>query len=311
MMEPRRKYLSRMKASEKMNFSLKYKSLQDNINTYIDSIIPKGNAYLGSILDSMRYSLFAGGKRLRPVLMCAAGELFGYGVSDLLPYCAGIEMIHTYSLIHDDLPAIDNDDYRRGRPSNHKIYGEAMAILAGDCLLNLAFEHMLDFACKKGEVKYTEAVLEIARASGLHGMIGGQVIDIENTGRPMDKDKLDFMHSNKTGALIAASVKIGAIISGSGHDDYERLLNYGHELGLAFQIIDDILDVIGDESKLGKKTGSDTMNAKTTYVSIYGIDYSMEAAKRLSDSALSHLEYYGSRADFLRELTNFLLKREY
>lgn len=294
-----------------MDFNQKYDMLQETINNYIDSIIPKEYKSIGRILDSMRYSLFAGGKRLRPILMLAVGEVFNAQVKDLLPFCAGIEMIHTYSLIHDDLPAMDNDDYRRGRLTNHKVYGEALAILSGDGLLNYAFEHMLSYCSIRNEERFIRAAYEIAKSSGIYGMIGGQVIDIENTGKLLCRDVLDSMYEGKTGALISASIKCGAILSGAGYDDIERLSGYAHDLGLAFQIIDDMLDVIGDEARMGKKTGSDANNGKTTYISICGLDESRNIARSLSNSALKKIEFYQEKAAFLSKLTHFLLHRDY
>jgi geranylgeranyl diphosphate synthase, type II len=294
-----------------MDFNEKFKFIQNNINTYIDQLIPKQHQFLDKLFNSMRYSLLAGGKRLRPVLMLGVGEIFDCPLDDIMPFAASIEMIHTYSLIHDDLPAMDNDDYRRGRLTNHKIYGDAMAILAGDGLLNYAFENMLQFASQKNNMKYIKAAYEIGRAAGVYGMIGGQAVDVENEGHVISKEVMDFMHNNKTGALITASVTSGAIISEAGADDLARLSDYAHDLGLAFQIIDDILDVIGDEKKLGKKTGSDSINEKATYVSMYGIDKSKEIAKQLSERAINRIQYYGDKALFLKQLTEFLLNRDY
>lgn len=294
-----------------MDFELKFKELQDKVNTYLERIIPKNHEYINTILNSMRYSMFAGGKRMRPVLMLGTGEIFDCCEDDIMPYAAGMEMIHTYSLIHDDLPAMDNDDYRRGLLTNHKVYGEAMAILAGDGLLNLAFEQMLEYAARKNESRFIDAARIIANSSGMYGMIGGQVVDLENTGKIIDKNVMDFMHNCKTGALIRASVKAGAVISKAGNEDLVRLEGYARDLGLAFQIIDDILDVTGDEKKLGKRIGSDSYNNKATYVSMFGLDKSREIARQLSQSALEKIKYYKDRAEFLNQLTLFLLEREY
>lgn len=294
-----------------MTFNEKLKKYQETINDYLDMIIPADSKYINSILDSMRYSVFAGGKRLRPILMLGTGEIFGCSEDIILPFAAGLEMIHTYSLIHDDLPAMDDDDYRRGKLTNHKVYGEGMAVLSGDALLNFAFEHMLSFAASKGDIKFTKASLEIAVSSGIYGMIGGQVIDIEHENKPMDGETLKFMHSCKTGALIKASVRCGAILSGAGERDMEMLTNYGTNVGLAFQIIDDILDVAGNEKKLGKKTRSDIKKNKPTYVSLYGIEKSRKAAADLTADAMSSLEGFGTQAGFLRDLTEYLLGRDY
>lgn len=294
-----------------MVFNEKMKNYQDMINEYLDKTIPRNSKYIGSILSSMRYSLFAGGKRLRPILMLATGEIFDCSADSILPFAAGIEMIHTYSLIHDDLPAMDDDDFRRGKPTNHKVYGEGMAVLAGDALLNFAFEHMLKAAASKRDSRFTHAALEIAVSSGIGGMLGGQVIDIEHENKPMDGDTLNVMHSWKTGALISASVRCAAILAGAIDDDMERLTNYSKNIGLAFQIIDDILDVTGDEKKLGKKTMSDSKKNKPTYVSLYGIEKSRKTAADLTANAKSDLEHFGHKAGFLYELTEYLLDREY
>jgi len=294
-----------------MEFNLKLKTHQENINKYLDSIIPSEHKYIKTILDSMRYSIFAGGKRLRPVLMLGIGELYDCPEDHIMPYAASIEMIHTYSLIHDDLPAMDNDDYRRGRLTNHKVFGEGMAILSGDALLNYAFENMLEFASLKKEFKYIDAAFEIARASGIHGMICGQVVDLENENKTIGKELMDYMHSKKTGALIIASVRAGAIISGASPDDLSILTSYAQKLGLAFQIIDDILDIVGDEKKLGKKTGSDIKKNKATYVSMLGLEKSREMAKELSYEALDHIKIFNDRGQFLIELTEYLLNRDF
>jgi geranylgeranyl diphosphate synthase type II len=259
----------------------------------------------------MRYSIYAGGKRLRPILMLATGELFDHPYEDILPFAAAIEMIHTYSLIHDDLPAMDNDDFRRGKPTNHKVYGDSIAVLAGDGLLNLAFEQMFEHISVNVESRFVLAAGEIAHASGIHGMVGGQVVDIENQGHTVDEHTLDFMHINKTGALITAAVRAGAIISSAPSEELIRLTEYSKDLGLAFQIIDDILDVTGDESKLGKSIGNDSRNNKATYVSMHGLESARETARRLSDGAFDKISHFGKKGEFLGCLTQYLLSREY
>lgn len=294
-----------------MLFKEKMKYYQDTINEYLDKIVPRNKKYIDTILCSMRYSLFAGGKRLRPVLVLGTGDIYGCGLDCLLPYAAAIEMIHTYSLIHDDLPAMDDDDYRRGKLTNHKVYGEGMAVLTGDALLNFAFEHMLSYAASKDDSRLTKAALEVAVSSGIYGMLGGQVVDIEHENKSMDEKTLDVMDRCKTGALISASVRCAAILSGANDIDMEMLSNYAKNIGLAFQIIDDILDVTGDEKKLGKKTMSDIKKNKPTYVSLYGIEKSRKTAADLTANAKSDLEHFGQRAGFLYELTGYLLDREY
>lgn len=294
-----------------MEFEEKLEKYQKDVNDYLNASIPSEHRYIGTVLNSMRYSLFAGGKRLRPILMLGTAEIFNCPSKYVMPYAAAIEMIHTYSLIHDDLPGMDNDNYRRGKPTNHKVYGTGMAILAGDGLLNFAYEHMLEFACKNKDCKYIQAALEIAHGAGIYGMVGGQAVDIENSGKSISRELMDFMHENKTGALIKAAVRSAAIISGANVDDLKRLSDYGSDLGLAFQIIDDILDITGDEKRLGKKTGSDTANNKATYVSMYGVEKSRSIAIELTQDAICILEYYNQRAEFLSKLTGYLLNRDF
>lgn len=261
------------------------------------------------IYKGMRYSVFAGGKRLRPILAMAGCEICGGQWNDVLPVACALEMIHTYSLIHDDLPAMDNDDYRRGKLTSHKVFGEAIAILAGDALLNMAFEIMLD-AIGRDE-KYLKAVQLVARSAGIEGMIGGQVIDLEYENQKVDLKVLKEMHNRKTGALINASILSGALIARCREKEYQNLNEFGNRLGLAFQIRDDILDVIGDEKLLGKKTGSDAVNKKSTYVTLLGLDKSRELVETLAEEAKTFLKIFGKRSAFLIELTNYLVNREY
>ncbi|KPU44909.1 farnesyl diphosphate synthase [Oxobacter pfennigii] len=294
-----------------MQFKEKLEDMQAKINSYLNSIIPRDEAYINNLLDSMRYSLFAGGKRMRPILMLTVGEIFDCKAEFILPFAAAVEMIHTYSLIHDDLPAIDNDDYRRGKLTNHKVYGEACAILSGDALLNFAYEHILDFSLKYNDTRFIAASYEISKAAGIYGMIGGQVVDIENENKPCDIKTVEYMHKNKTGALITASVRSSAVISRVNADDLTRLTDFAQKLGLAFQIIDDILDVVGDDAKLGKKHGSDLKSNKSTYVSLVGLKSSREMAARLTNDALNLISFYKEKAEFLYMLTEYLLNREY
>lgn len=294
-----------------MNFEKELLYRQNKINDYIENIIPSESKYIQNIISSMRYSLLAGGKRLRPILLIGTGEIFNCNEEDLYPFAAAIEMIHTYSLIHDDLPSMDNDDFRRGKPTNHKVYGDAIALLAGDGLLNLSYEHMLSFLSLKNEARFVKAAQEIAKAAGINGMIGGQVVDIENEGKDIDENLMEYMHNNKTGALITASVRCGAIIGEGSCEDVEKLTRYAKYLGLAFQIVDDILDVIGDSEKLGKKSGRDLKNKKTTYVTMYGLEKAKEKAENLTKNAIDEIESFGEKAIFLKELTLYLLDREY
>ena len=273
--------------------------------------IPEQNGLLNSLFESMRYSLFAGGKRLRPVLLMAAADAVGGEGRRYLRVACALEMIHTYSLIHDDLPAMDNDDYRRGKLTNHKVFGEGMAILAGDGLLTAAFEQMLlqeevDAAC------LTQVVREIAAAAGPAGMVGGQAIDLAATGQaqPLNQEELRFMHRAKTGALFRAALRGGGLLAGASQEQLAALTTYAEEFGLAFQITDDILDVTGDEATIGKPVGSDERNEKETYVSLYSLDGARRMAEESVQRALAALEIFSTEADVLRSLATYLVSRE-
>lgn len=261
--------------------------------------------------EAMRYSLFAGGKRIRPVLALASYEACGGDPTDIVPYASTLELIHTYSLIHDDLPAMDNDDLRRGKPTNHKVFGEAVAILAGDALLTEVFAILSDrtYTEKIREESLLRAISEVARAAGPEGMVAGQVQDILSENGEPDADTLDFIHSRKTGALIAASVRLGPILFGSGAEVLGALGCYGEKIGLAFQIIDDILDVEGDTAELGKTVGSDEKINKMTFPRLHGIDQSRAIAHRLVEDAVLSLSIFTEEADPLREIAWYLLRR--
>ena len=251
----------------------RYKSI---VEEHLLDFIPEIDHKSITIYESMKYSLTAGGKRLRPVLLLAACEFAGGDINNAIPYACAIEYIHTYSLIHDDMPEMDNDDLRRGVPTNHKVFGEAMALLAGDGLLSTAFEVM-----HRDELLYLDedirlkrrirAAYEISKYAGCRGMVAGQVADIEAEGKQCSREMLDYIHINKTAALIMASVRAGAQLGGADDKMLESLTNYAENLGLAFQIVDDILDVVGDEATLGKKTGVDLENNKSTYPALYGL----------------------------------------
>ena len=261
--------------------------------------------------EAMLYSLFAGGKRIRPVLALASYEACGGDPAEIVPYAATLELIHTYSLIHDDLPAMDNDDLRRGKPTNHKVYGEAIAILAGDALLTEAFSILSDPTLSKTlkEANLLKALREIALASGLSGMVAGQVQDILSENSDPDRETLEFIHMRKTATLIRASVMMGPILYGSSKDILESLSEYGSKIGLAFQVIDDILDIEGDAKELGKPIGSDERANKMTYPSLYGIEESREIARGLISSAVSSLSSFSSKADPMRAIADYLLNR--
>lgn len=295
-----------------MDFVSELKSKSKFIEEEIKKYMPKEEGYQKSVFEAMNYSLNAGGKRLRPILIMESYKVCG-GQDDMyLPFSAAIEMIHTYSLIHDDLPALDNDDLRRGKATNHKVFGEAMAILAGDALLSHAFETMLgesvDSAYSERGLK---ASYEISKAAGIYGMIAGQVVDVESEGIKIDKDKLDFIHRNKTAAMIVACMRAGAMLAGADSERVEALTIYGEKIGLAFQIVDDILDIVGDEATLGKHVGSDIENEKSTYPAIFGIDKSWDIAQGLVDDAKNQLKIFDKNNEFLSDLSDYIVRRKY
>jgi geranylgeranyl diphosphate synthase type II len=259
----------------------------------------------------MRYSLFAAGKRVRPILAIASAEALGAKTQGLLPIAGALELIHTYSLIHDDLPAMDDDDFRRGRSTCHKVYGEATAILAGDGLLNMAFEILSDPRLLKHiPAKRLLAVIkEISTASGVFGMVGGQVADMESEGKDVDFPTLEYIHTHKTGALIRASVRAGAIYAKAGEKRLKALTRYGELAGLAFQIADDILDITGKQEETGKGVGSDLRKGKKTFPGFYGLEESRRRAREVVDQALAALKDFDRKADPLRELAKYIINR--
>ena len=281
------------------------------VEAIITKYLPKESGYQKTVMEAMNYSFLAGGKRLRPMLMQETYRLFG-GNSDIIePFMAAIEMIHTYSLIHDDLPAMDNDDYRRGRKTTHVVYGEAMGILAGDALLNFAFET----ACKGlmqdvGNPAVARAVQILAQKAGIYGMLGGQVVDVESEGQPLEREKLDFIYDLKTGALIEASMLIGAVLAGASEKEQQVILQVAKDVGLAFQIQDDILDVTSDMEPLGKPIGSDEKNHKTTYVTIRGLAQAQKDVEKISERALEGVASLSEENVFLNELIRYLIHRK-
>lgn len=281
------------------------------VEAIITKYLPKESGYQKTVMEAMNYSFLAGGKRLRPMLMQETYRLFG-GSSDIIePFMAAIEMIHTYSLIHDDLPAMDNDDYRRGRKTTHVVYGEAMGILAGDALLNFAFET----ACKGlmqdvGNPAVARAVQILAQKAGIYGMLGGQVVDVESEGQPLEREKLDFIYDLKTGALIEASMLIGAVLAGASEKEQQVILQVAKDVGLAFQIQDDILDVTSDMETLGKPIGSDEKNHKTTYVTIRGLAQAQKDVEKISERALEGVASLSEKNVFLNELIRYLIHRK-
>ncbi|CEN83887.1 polyprenyl synthetase family protein [Paraclostridium sordellii] len=295
-----------------MNFNCELKNRVNKIEQILNEYMPKEEGYQKKIFESMNYSLKAGGKRLRPILTLEACKIVGGEEEDAIAFAVAIEMIHTYSLIHDDLPALDNDDLRRGRKTNHKVYGEAMAILAGDGLLNYAYEIMLKESIgKKDPEKYLKAINEIAKSAGIYGMIGGQVVDIESEGKKIDMDKLDFIHMNKTAAIIIGCMRAGAIIGNATDKQLEDITKYAKNIGLSFQIVDDILDIVGDEAKLGKNVGSDIDNEKSTYPSLIGLEKSKEVANQLIKEAKASINQISKDNAFLNGLAEYIVDREY
>ena len=285
--------------------------LKEKINTveeYLAKYFYKSENLQKNIYDAMEYSLFAGGKRIRPVLSVAVCEMLGGNSEDVMPFACALEMIHTYSLIHDDLPCMDDDDLRRGRPTNHKVYGEGIAVLAGDALLNRAMETAMKFSALPAD-STLDILYALFSASGTEGMIGGQVIDLENEGKQTDAETLETMHLLKTGALIMAAAKIGAIASGCPSADIYRVCEFAKKIGIAFQIKDDILDVEGNAEELGKPIGSDKENEKSTFVTIYGIEKAKEMLKAYTEDAINLISVYGERSEFLKEFALYLLER--
>ena len=295
-----------------MSFKSSLKYRVDYIEKLLKEHMPEEKGYQKTIFEAMNYSLKAGGKRLRPILTLEACRIVGGNEEDVIPFAIAIEMIHTYSLIHDDLPALDNDDLRRGVPTNHKVYGDAMAILAGDGLLNYAFEIMLSSSIgKENPAKYLNAINEIAKSSGVYGMIGGQVVDIESEDKKIEMEKLDFIHLNKTAAIIVGCMRAGAIIGDATEEQLENITKYATNIGLSFQIADDILDITGDESKLGKKVGSDIDNNKSTYPSLIGLEKSKEIANDLINEAKTRISNIKGDNEFLNDLAEYIVARDY
>ena len=282
------------------------------IDQVIASMMPDIVGPQKKIYEVMEYTIQAGGKRLRPMLMLETYKMFGGTSKVIEPFMAAIEMIHTYSLIHDDLPCMDNDDYRRGKKTAHVVYGEDMALLAGDALLNYAYETAANALMYPDHITDAARAMKIlAQKAGVFGMVGGQVVDVEMEGKSLTMDQITFIHEKKTSALIEASMMIGAALAGKGKGDIQMIKRIARKVGVAFQIQDDILDVIGDEKKLGKPVGSDEKNDKTTYVSLVGIEQAKEDVRKLSEDAKKQLEFYIGEDDFLMDLISYLIDREY
>lgn len=288
---------------------MKFNEMKKEINDFLLNYFSNKGTYNKVIYDSASYSLNIGGKRIRPILMLLIYSMYKENWRDILEFSSAIEMIHTYSLIHDDLPCMDDDDLRRGKPTNHKVYGENIAVLAGDTLLNEAMNLMIRFSLKNGEKSLVAAEM-IASASGPEGMIGGQVVDIINEGKKISEDELKYMHMNKTGALIKVSIMSGAILGEAPEEDIRKLEKFGENLGLAFQIKDDILDVIGSTEKLGKNVLSDEESNKSNFITMHGLEYCIKECERLTKDSIEILDSLSVDTKDLKVLTKELLDRE-
>lgn len=277
----------------------------------IVNYLPEETGYQKNVIEAINYSFKSGGKRLRPLFMKSFYELFGGNGKEIEYFMAAIEMIHTYSLIHDDLPAMDNDDYRRGRKTTHVVYGEAMGILAGDGLLNLAFETAAAaFNDTDNPYRVGKAIQILGNKSGIYGMLGGQCVDVESEGTKISEEKLEFIHLNKTAALLEASMSIGALLAGADDEQLEIVLSVARNVGMAFQIQDDILDVTSTTEELGKPVGSDEKNHKTTFVTLLGIEAAGKEVERISENAMSNLKKLNKDSEFISELIASLINRK-
>ena len=283
------------------------------IEAALDKYLPAVDTLPSRLHDAMRYSVFAGGKRIRPVLLLAACDAVGGELRRALPAACAVELVHGYSLIHDDLPAMDDDDFRRGKPTNHKVYGEATAILAGDGLLTEAFILLSNPEIWEDEPlgRSSEVIHILAKNAGSRGMVGGQVVDMESEEKPVDLPTLEYIHTHKTGALILAAIEIGAVIGGATEEQKRALCRYGEAAGLAFQVADDILDIVADESELGKDVGSDRQRGKATYPALLGLAGARQRAGELQQIALSSLDIFGESARPLREIARYIVDRSF
>lgn len=284
--------------------------LKLEVENFLREYFENKGSYNKRIYEAMYYSVNIGGKRIRPVLMLLTYMIYKEDYKTILPMAGALEMIHTYSLIHDDLPCMDDDELRRGKPTNHKVFGEAVAVLAGDALLNEAVNIMFRY-CSDGEARAIRACGIISEASGAEGMIGGQIVDILSEGKVISEEELLYMHSKKTGELIKAAILCGAILGGADEKEEKLLDEFGHKLGLAFQIKDDILDVTGNKELLGKSTNSDAEHQKTNFISTYGLERCKEMCKELTEQCMNILRILSKDTSELQKLTIFLLEREY
>ena len=281
------------------------------VDKALQKFMPNPSGLASDVIKAMNYSLFAGGKRIRPILCIAGAEAVGGSADSVVPVACAIELIHTYSLIHDDLPVMDNDDFRRGKPTNHTVFGEAVALLAGDGLLTLAFNLMAGYGAEeKVEKKALLRVIDlIASAAGYRGMVGGQVVDIIYEGKEPDATVVEYIHRHKTAALISVSVTAGTILAGGNEDEEKAMNSYGQQIGLAFQIADDILNIEGNRKVMGKGTGSDKEKGKVTYPSVFGTAKSKTIQKELIENAIESLKKFDTRAEPLRDLARYIIER--
>lgn len=294
-----------------MNFNAEMEKRLEQVQHILETYLPKEEGFQKTVLEAMNYSMYAGGKRLRPILMLETYRLFGGQGKVIEPFMAAIEMIHTHSLIHDDLPALDNDEYRRGRRTTHVVYGEAMAILAGDALLNYAYETAVQaFELEPENTRIGKALAILSRKTGVYGMLGGQCVDVEAAGKNITREKLDFIYRLKTSALIEASMMTGAALAGASEEQIRQIEAAARDIGLAFQIRDDILDVISTVDELGKPVFSDEKNEKTTYVTIEGIEKAKKDVEEISKRAICALKSMEKENEFLEELVISLVDRK-
>ena len=293
-----------------MSFKEELQKRTAEIEEILKKYLPEETGFQKTVLEAMNYSVTAGGKRLRPMLMQETYRMFGGSGQVIEPFMAAIEMIHTYSLVHDDLPAMDNDEYRRGRKTTHAVYGEALGILAGDALLNYAFETAAGALSLELNERTAHAIQVLAEKAGIYGMIGGQVVDVESEGQAVSKEKLDFIYRLKTSALIESSMMIGALLAGASKEEVDKIRRTAQDVGLAFQIQDDILDVTSTLEVLGKPIHSDEKNEKTTYVTLEGLKQAKQDVEEISKRALATLASLGRENPFLEELITMLITRE-
>lgn len=299
-----------MRMERLVNFQDELTKRTEDAERVIKDFLPAEEGFARTMAQAMNYSMLAGGKRLRPILIQETYRLFGGEGKVVEPFMAGMEMTHTHSLIHDDLPALDNDDYRRGRLTTHKVYGEAMGVLSGVALLNYAYETMLQaFSLTEDQDRVICALRVMAEKTGIHGMLGGQSVDVENDGKPLEKEMLDYIYRNKTSALIEASMMTGAILAGADEHEVSVVEEAAGNIGLAFQIQDDILDVTSTDEELGKPVHSDEKNNKVTYVTLFGIEKASEQVEMLSEKAVELLKSLNKNNEFLYLLIEKLIKR--